>query len=118
MRLVVGPQTRTLSAIIVAVRPLRSRRLGISTAPAVIISAPQVTAGILLYRQRLLARWHAGDWLILYLPPIVAAIANIMFVARDEVSPHRMPRRAFVGVALAVVVWYLTMLVNLNVFGS
>jgi hypothetical protein len=84
----------------------------------ILVSAAQFTAGILLYRQRALTRWSAGDWLVLYLPVIAAAITHTLLMWSEKRKRGNMLQLAIGGTALAVAVWFVTLLLNLNVFGS
>ena len=85
------------------------------SALSVVICLAQIGAGVMLYRYRVTHHdWQAGDAIVLYLPPAAAFAAQILLrTFRPGIG-----RVAAIAAGLAALSFFLTMLVNLNVYGS
>jgi hypothetical protein len=83
----------------------------------VALALVQIAAGMALYRARVVDRWHGGDFVVLYLPPIAGFATQLFVLALYRQAPRR--RNVFFLAAIsAASAGCVSLLIGLNLYGG
>lgn len=87
--------------------------------PLLLISAMQVGTGVLLYRHRvLMPDWQAGDWIVVYATPVAAFVVQVTTALAKFGAHKNLVQDSLVAAVTVAVSFLLTLVINLNLYGS